>query len=73
MSKVFGRTEKLEREFLRLTANRVRRWILLERLLKNAFDSMDIQQFETQCALAGMVKALRTVAFCQPQQLLSLS
>ena len=54
MSKVIGRAEELERQFLGLTVNGFWRGISFESLLKNAFDSTNVDQFETQCALTGM-------------------
>src|SRR2546426_2496734 len=73
MSKVIGRAEKLERKFLRSTVNGVGRWILFQSLLKNAFDSAHVQQFETQCPFTGLVEPFGAVAFRQTQQLLSLA
>src|SRR6478672_8846954 len=73
MSKVIGRPEELQRKFLGLTVNGFWRGISFECLLKNAFDSAHIHEFEAQCPFTGMVDALGPVAFGQPQQLLGLS
>src|SRR6267142_2309624 len=73
MSKVIGRSEELQRQFLGLTVNGFWRGISFECLLKNAFDSAHIQEFEAQCPFTGMVDALGPVAFGQTQQLLGLA
>ena len=70
---MIGRAEELERKFLGLTVNGFWRGIVFESLLKNAFDSTNVDQFETQCALTGMVQAFGPIAFGQPQQLLCLT
>ena len=66
MSKVIGRAEELERKFLGLTVNGFWRGISFESLLKNAFDSTNVDQFEAQRPFTGMVDALGPVAFGQP-------
>ena len=62
---MIGRAEELERKFLGLTVNGFWRGIAFESLLKNAFDSTNVDQFEAQGALTGMVQALGSVAFGQ--------
>ena len=61
---MIGWAQKLEQKFLGLTADGIGRRIVFESLLKNAFDSTHVQQFETQCTGAGMIDALGIVAFC---------
>ena len=73
MSKVIGRPEELQRQFLGLTVNGFRRGISFECLLKNAFDSAHVHQFEAQRSFTGMIDALGSVAFGQTQQLLGLT
>ena len=59
------RTEKLQWKFLGMAVDRFRRRILLESLLENPFDSVHVQQLETERAAAGLVEAFGSVAFRQ--------
>ena len=63
---MIGRAEKLQRKFLGLPVNGFWCGISFESLLKNAFDSTNVDQFEAQGALTGMVQAFGPVAFGQP-------
>jgi hypothetical protein len=41
--------------------------------LENAFESIDIDQFERKRTLTGCIDSLGSVSLCQPEQLLSLT
>jgi len=41
--------------------------------LKNAFESVDVDQIEGESSLTGDIDSLRSISFCKPKQLLRLA
>src|SRR5262245_36041433 len=70
MNEVMSRAQKFQIERSLMTSDGFGSGFILQTLLKDSFDTINVQQFETQSALAGGVEPHGAIALGQAEQLL---